>query len=70
MRFPPFFIFSQLYHQQIDLPASNHILLDYEIHDARNRSILFTSVSSVPSIVPEPFEYFNKYLLNIQNKAI
>lgn len=66
MRFPSFFIFSHLHHQQVDLPASNHILLDYKIHDGRNKTILFTNVFSPPGIVPEPFEYFNKYLLNKQ----
>lgn len=54
MRFPPFFISGHLYHQQTNLPGSNHILLDYKNHEGRDMSVLFTKVFSAPSVLPDP----------------
>lgn len=61
MRFFPFFIFSNLHHQQTYPPASNYILLDCKDQEGRDRFILFTNISSAPSIVSDPLEYLNKY---------
>lgn len=66
MRFPPFFVFSNLHHQQTHLLSSNHTLLDYKNHEGREKSVLFTSISSAPSIVPGPLKYLNKCALNKQ----
>lgn len=66
MRFLLFSIFINLHHQQTHLPASNHILFDYKNQEGRDRPILFTNISSAPSIIPDPLEYLNKYSLNKQ----
>lgn len=55
MRFLPFFIFSHLHHQQTDLPAPIHILLDFKNHEGRDRSLLFNQyISSALSTATDP----------------